>query len=202
MSKVPPIFSVDMSRSVDFRTEVLTLDGYQNLFTPSKKYNNFGLQAIIEDELYDAIQAKVTELEPVAIARAKKGKKAVFVAPDIREVAAGQYLLKFSWKEARKPVIVDSSGEVITKTIPVYAGSRVKLAFNLVPYCNPQGVAGISFRLVAVQIVSVSTDGTPSLTGSEAASLFGAEEGGFTLYCSSDSDEEGLDEEEEDEDPF
>jgi hypothetical protein len=99
--------------------------------------------------------------------------------------------------------IFDAAGNKIEgqarAKLKLWAGSQIKLSVQLVPFCAPGlGIAGISLRLAACQVIS--------LAGSSATADtfgFGAEEGGYTADDSDAgfSDETGGSESSEEEDP-
>ena len=93
-----------------------------------------------------------------AESKLKNPKRSTLKPEPWEEVAEGKYKIKFTWKEETKPVIVDTEGTPVTdENIPVYSGSKVKLAFYQKPYVLKDGVTyGTSLKLVGVQIVSVS----------------------------------------------
>ena len=65
--------------------------------------------------------------------------------------------------------------------IPMYSGSRVKLAFYQKPYILRDGVTyGTSLKLVGVQLVSLSASAgvdTGDMNADDVAALFGKTEG-------------------------
>jgi len=106
-----------------------------------------------------------------------KGKQ-IKVGPKPYASENGKTLFKIKMKgkigdvEVR-PVVVDSSGQPITDTI-VYGGSKVKVSADVVPYYVATTGAGISLRLVGVQILELQTKPLPSM-----ASLGFKEEKGY-----------------------
>jgi len=75
------------------------------------------------------------------------------------------------WK--RKPMLFDSKGQEITKDVNVGGGSKIRVAFEVLPFWTPAVGAGISLRMEGVQIIDLKTFAKKS-----AAELgFGAEEG-------------------------
>ena len=61
-----------------------------------------------------------------------------------------------------RPVVIDSSGQPMTDMI-VYGGSKVKVSADLIPYYVATTGAGISLRLVGVQILELQTKPMPSM---------------------------------------
>ena len=61
-----------------------------------------------------------------------------------------------------RPVVIDSSGQPMTDIV-VYGGSKVKVSADLVPYYVATTGAGISLRLVGVQVLELQTKPMPSM---------------------------------------
>lgn len=61
-----------------------------------------------------------------------------------------------------RPVVIDSSGQPMTDML-VYGGSKVKVSADLIPYYVATTGAGISLRLVGVQILELQTKPMPSM---------------------------------------
>lgn len=94
----------------------------------------------------------------------------------------GKYKVKFSWNDSTKPGIVDTEGTAITdESIPLYSGSKVKLAFYQKPYVLKDGVTyGTSLKLVGVQIVSLASAAgvdVGDMDDTDVAALFGTTKG-------------------------
>ena len=97
-------------------------------------------------------------------------------------VVEGQYKIKFSWSEDKRPPVVDTEGVPVTDVkTPLYAGSTVKLGFYQKPYILRDGVTyGSSLKLVGVQVVSLKSEAgvdTGDLDANEVAELFGKSSG-------------------------
>lgn len=135
--------------------EAVTLDGFQAIMKPGE--HGYVAQAIINDE---AMQGRVEEdaehkIEWVST-KAKNPKRTSRNKLPWKAVEEG-FLYKFSWKpEDEQPVVYDSEGTTITdKSLPLYEGSQVKLAFRLKPYCLPGDTLGVKLILEALQVISV-----------------------------------------------
>ena len=77
---------------------------------------------------------------------------------------------------------MDTEGTAITDTsLPLYSGSKVKLAFIQKPYCLPAGDIGTSLKLKAIQVVSLNTGAgvqdSGDMDAEEATELFGTTRG-------------------------
>ena len=162
--------------------EPVTLDGYQAILKPSEYGHT--LTALLPKEIVDALEdERVGGLE-WAKSKAKNPRRVTIKPEPWEEVSEGMYQCKFRWKEGDKvvPVIVDTEGTAITDSnLPLYSGSKVKLAFIQKPYCLPAGDIGTSLKLKAIQVVSLNTGAGVSDSGDmdaeEAAELFGTSRG-------------------------
>lgn len=145
-----------MARTIFKTEEPVILEGYQAVLKPSKF--GFSLMAIVDQDMADQLDSDRPGSLKWAESKLKNPKRSVLKPEPWEEVAEGKYKIKFSWKEETKPVIVDTEGTPVTdENIPVYSGSKVKLAFYQKPYVLRDGVTyGTSLKLVGVQIVSVS----------------------------------------------
>ena len=169
-----------MARTIFKTEEPVVLEGYQAVMKPSKF--GFSLSAIIGDDMVDQLETDRPGSLAWAESKLKNPKRSTLKPEPWEEVAEGKYKIKFSWKDETKPVIVDTEGTVLTdETIPVYSGSKVKLAFYQKPYILKDGVTyGTSLKLVGVQIVSVSSEaGTDvgDMDSIDVAELFGSTKG-------------------------
>ena len=169
-----------MARTI-FKTEdPVVLEGFQAVL----KSNKFGysLTAIVDQDMVDQLETDRPGSLAWAESKLKNPKRSTLKPEPWEEVAEGKYKVKFSWKDETKPVIVDTEGTpVIDENVPVYSGSKVKLAFYQKPYVLKDGVTyGTSLKLVGVQIVSVSSEaGTDvgDMDDTDVANLFGKTKG-------------------------
>ena len=169
-----------MARTIFKTEEPVILEGYQAVMKPSKF--GFSLSAIIGNDMVDQLETDRPTSLAWAESKLKNPKRSTLKPEPWEEVAEGKYKIKFSWKDESKPVIVDTEGTVLTdENIPVYSGSKVKLAFYQKPYILKDGVTyGTSLKLVGVQVVSVSSEaGTDvgDMEDTDVAELFGKTKG-------------------------
>ena len=145
-----------MARTIFKTEEPVILEGYQAVLKPGKF--GFSLMAIVDQDMTDQLDSDRPGSLKWAESKLKNPKRSVLKPEPWEEVAEGKYKIKFKWNEETKPVIVDTEGTPVTdENIPVYSGSKVKLAFYQKPYVLRDGVTyGTSLKLVGVQIVSVS----------------------------------------------
>ena len=169
-----------MARTIFKTEEPVILEGYQAVLKPSKF--GYSLNAIVGQDMVDQLETDRPGSLAWAESKLKNPKRSTLKPEPWEEVAEGKYKVKFSWKDETKPVIVDTEGTVVTdENVPVYSGSKVKLAFYQKPYVLKDGVTyGTSLKLVGVQIVSVSAEaGTDvgDMEDADVADLFGKTKG-------------------------
>ena len=165
-----------MARNILKTAEPVTLDGYQAVMKPSKF--GYSLSAIVDQDMVDSLEEDRAESIKWAESKLKNPKRSVCKPEPWEEVSEGKYKVKFSWNEEMKPPVVDTEGTHITDdTVPIYGGSKVKLAFYQKPYILKDGITyGTSLKLVGVQLVSLSSEAgvdTGDMSVSDVASLFG-----------------------------
>lgn len=146
-----------MTRNTLVTPEPVVLEGYQAIMTPSKF--GYSLGAIIGQDIVDQLEDDRTESLKWAESKLKNPKRSVLKPEPWEEVTAGHYKVKFSWNEETKPPVVDTDGTVITDArLPIFSGSKVKLAFYQKPYILKDGVTyGTSLKLKGIQVISLSS---------------------------------------------
>ena len=119
----------------------------------------YSLSAIVNQDLVDSLETDREETLKWAVSKLKNPKRSTLKPEPWEEVAEDQYKIKFSWNDETKPPIVDTEGTQITDVnLPIYSGSKVKLAFYQKPYILKDGVTyGTSLKLLGIQLVSIST---------------------------------------------
>ncbi len=160
----------------------VTLEGYQAILKPSEY--GFTLTALLPKDLVDALEdEREGGLEWLVTSQRTLVELSSTQSPGKRSVGVC-IKPKFRWKEGDKliPVVVDTEGTAITDTnLPLYSGSKVKLAFVQKPYSLPAGNIGTSLKLKAIQVVSLNTGAGVQDSGdmdAEAATeLFGTTRG-------------------------
>ena len=169
-----------MPRLIHKTAQPVVLEGYQAVLKPSKF--GYSLAALVDQSMVDALEDDRVESIKWAESKLKNPKRSTLKPEPWEEVTEGQYKVKFSWNEEAKPPVVDTEGTVIADdNTPMYAGSRVKLAFYQKPYILRDGVTyGTSLKLVGVQLVSLNTAAgvdTGDMSPENVAALFGKTEG-------------------------
>jgi hypothetical protein len=169
-----------MARNIHITPEPVTLNGYQAVLKPSKF--GYSLKAIVGSELIDQLETERDDCLKWAESKLKNPKRATLKPTPWEEVAEGEYIIKFSWAEDKRPPVVDTEGTPITNMdTPVYEGSKVKLGFIQKPYILRDGVTyGTSLKLSGVQVISVQTGAgvdTGDLDEDGVAELFGKTSG-------------------------
>ena len=169
-----------MARNIHITPEPVTLNGYQAVLKPSKF--GYSLKALVGSELIDQLETERDDCLKWAESKLKNPKRATLKPTPWEEVAEGEYIIKFSWAEDKRPPVVDTEGTPITNIdTPVYEGSKVKLGFIQKPYILRDGVTyGTSLKLSGVQVISVQTGAgvdTGDLDEDGVAELFGKTSG-------------------------
>ncbi len=169
-----------MPRTIHKTAQPVVLEGYQAVLKPSKF--GYSLAALVDQSMVDALEDDRVESIKWAESKLKNPKRSTLKPEPWEEVTEGQYKVKFSWNEESRPPVVDTEGTVIDdENTPMYAGSRVKLAFYQKPYILRDGVTyGTSLKLVGVQLVSLNTSAgvdTGDMSAENVAALFGKTEG-------------------------
>ena len=169
-----------MTRNTFVTPEPVVLEGYQAVMTPSKF--GYSLSAIVSQEIVDKLEDDRTESLKWAESKLKNPKRSVLKPEPWEEVNEGQYKVKFSWNEDTRPPVVDTEGTLITdERLPIYSGSKVKLALYQKPYILRDGVTyGTSLKLKGIQIVSLSSSAgvdVGDMSTEDVAELFGTTAG-------------------------
>jgi hypothetical protein len=165
-----------MTRNTFVTPEPVILEGYQAVMAPSKF--GYSLGAIVSQEIVDKLEDDRTESLKWAESKLKNPKRSVLKPEPWEELSEDKYKVKFSWNEDNKPPVVDTEGTVITDSnLPIFSGSKVKLAFFQKPYILRDGVTyGTSLKLKGIQIVSLATSAgvdVGDMSSEDVAALFG-----------------------------
>jgi hypothetical protein len=146
-----------MTRNTFVTEQPVILDGYQAVMKPSKF--GYSLAAIVDQAMIDKLEDDRTESLKWAESKLKNPKRSSLKPEPWEEVNEGQYRIKFSWNEESRPPVVDTDGVLITDSnLPLYNGSKVKLALFQKPYILRDGVTyGTSLKLKGIQVVSLSS---------------------------------------------
>lgn len=174
---------------------------WPKLTVPDPTYKKFsiGLRFPVDEGMAFLEQFKGMDAENLAEAQEKvKGKKDPKTLKPIEVVHQGlpykleadkttgeptgfmtiQFSTKESWTDKNKVVhptklvLKDSKANDLPASVQVGGGSKVKVAFVPSPYyIDGTRAAGVTFRLIGVQVIELNTGGYDN--------LFGEEEGGF-----------------------
>ncbi len=168
-----------MSRNILQTEQPVLLDGYQAVLKPSKY--GYSLSCIVYKDLIENLETDRTDVLKWAESKLKNPKRSVLRPEPWEEVAKDSYKIKFSWEPAKKPPVVDCEGQVVSEDTPLFAGSRVKVAFYQKPYILKDGVTyGTRLVCVGVQVVSINSEAgvdTGDMSVEDVAALFGTTEG-------------------------
>ena len=169
-----------MSKSPFVTADPVMLDGFQAVLAPGKF--GYSLTAVVDVDMVQQLEEDRTDVLKWCESKLKNPKRSTLKPTPWEELDNGRFKVKFSWKEDKRPPVVDSEGTPITdEATPLYSGSRVKLAFYQKPYILKDGVTyGTSLKLVGVQVVELggsTAGGEAELSESAVADLFGNTEG-------------------------
>ena len=167
-------------RNIHTTLEPVTLEGYQAVMKPSQY--GYSLRALVGKDMIDKLEDERLECLKWAESKLKNPRRSSLKPEPWEEVSDGQYIIKFSWNEEKRPPVVDTEGTLVTDpTTPLYSGSTVKLGFIQKPYLLRDGVSyGTSLKLSGVQIISINAKAgvdTGDLDETAAAELFGKTSG-------------------------
>lgn len=169
-----------MTRNTFVTEQPVVLEGFQAVMTPSKF--GYSLSAIVSQDMVDKLEDDRTDSLKWCESKLKNPKRSTLKPEPWEEVNEGQYKVKFSWNEDTRPPVVDTEGTLITDNrTPIYAGSKVKLAFYQKPYILRDGVTyGSSLKLKGIQVISLSSSAgldVGDMSNEDVASLFGTTSG-------------------------
>jgi hypothetical protein len=169
-----------MAPTIHVTQQPVVLEGYQAVMKPSQF--GYSLAAILDTTLVERLEQDRAENLKWAESKLKNPKRSVLKPEPWEEVATDQYKVKFSWKPENRPPVVDSEGTPITdESVPIYSGSKVKLAFRQKPYILKDGITyGTSLKLVGIQVIALSNSAgvdSGDLGQDEVAALFGQTSG-------------------------
>jgi len=145
-----------------------------------------------ETKEFIATLKKVADEAYSATCESKGGKKLKRSDIPIKETEDGKVRIKFklkakagneekSWEQ--KPALFDSAGHAINTPPNIGSGSRIKVAFEVVPFFTAMVGAGVSLRMKAVQILELR-EYTPG--GNFDAYGFKADPKGFVAQTESE----------------
>ena len=95
-----------MPRTIHKTEEPVTLEGYQAVMKPSKF--GYSLSAVVDSTVADTLDEERSAFQPWWDSKLKNPKRSVQKPEPWEEVAEGQFKIKFSWNEERRPPIVDT----------------------------------------------------------------------------------------------
>jgi hypothetical protein len=169
-----------MTRNTFVTPEPVVLEGYQAVMTPSKF--GYSLGALVDESMVESLEEDRTESLKWAESKLKNPKRSVLKPEPWEEVSKGKYKVKFSWNEDARPPVVDTDGTLITdERLPLFSGSKVKLALFQKPYILRDGVTyGTSLKLKGIQVVSLSSSAgvdVGDMSTEDVVDLFGTTAG-------------------------
>tara|TARA_B100001559_G_scaffold243130_1_gene206169 strand:+ start:3732 stop:4310 length:579 start_codon:yes stop_codon:yes gene_type:complete len=171
-----------MSRNTFVTEQPVTLDGYQAVLKPGKY--GYQLMTVVDQEMVDQLEDDRVNGINWCLSKLKNPKRGV-CKPEPwveQEEAPGIYKVKFSWNDETKPLVVDSENTPVTDTnVPIFNGSKVKLAFFQKPYILADKVTyGTTLKLKAIQIIALESKAgvdAGDLTPEDVVDMFGKTKG-------------------------
>jgi len=161
--------------------EPVVLEGYQSILKLSQ-YGKYTLAALFPDDIVAKLEVGRKEELAYQKSRLKKPRRCTIKPEPWMEVSKGQIQAKFSWKEGCEPPIMDTDCNPITDAeLPLYSGSKVKLAFTQTGYTLKDGeTIGTRLVLQGIQVIELSTGSgidVGDLEPNQIADLFGKTDG-------------------------
>ena len=157
------------------------LEGYQSVMKLSQ-YGKYNLAALLPDDVVEKLEAGREDELKYQKSRLKNPKRCTIKPEPWMEVSNGKTQAKFAWKEGKEPPIVDTEGTLITdENLPLYSGSKVKLAFVQTGYTLKDGeTIGTRLVLQGIQVVALSSGAgvdVGDMDADEVSGLFGTTKG-------------------------
>jgi hypothetical protein len=145
---------------------------YPRLTTPDTKFDKDGVYSVdleldtSDSEVSDFLVSlkKTADEMYKATCESKGGKKLKRADLPIKDGEGDMVRIKFKLKAkagneekswVQKPVLFDAQGTAIQNAPNVGSGSKVKVAFEVVPFFTAMVGAGVSLRMKAVQILDL-----------------------------------------------
>ena len=156
---------------------------WAKLWTPDTKFNvdgEYGTKLVMDNSDATEIMAMLA-IDSAVEETGKPRDKIRVTDPYDVNAETGDVTIKLKLKAKvttmkgetfeQKPIVVDAKRQPITKEIPLWNGSLVRIGFQIIPYYTALAGAGLSLRMRSVQVIE-------ALAGSnEATSMFDDEEG-------------------------
>lgn len=140
------------------KDKTFQLEGFQSAFKPGK-FGTCKIDVIVDQETIDALESERESLIEWKISKqAEPSKWCVARNTKWSDVSKDKYKISFSYKPEDRPPFVDSQGTLITEEIPLYSGSKVKIAFDHYPYPdNVRKEVNTTCKLTKLQVISCSS---------------------------------------------
>lgn len=160
-----------MPKHVRVTTPVGTAS-YPWLKEPDTKFNKDGIYScnvFIEKDKATELIKKIDDVYDanVETVKTETGKAKVKPADKPYVIEGDKVLFKIKTKAkigdaVIRPAVVDTKGAVVNN-VDIYGGSEVKVATDLVPYYVATTGAGVTLRLIGVQIIKLQEKPMPSM---------------------------------------
>ena len=182
--------------------EPVLLEGFQSILKLSQ-YGKYNLAALLPDDVVEKLEAGREDELKYQKSRLKNPKRCTIKPEPWMEVSNGKTQAKFAWKEGKEPPIVDTEGTLITdENLPLYSGSKVKLAFTQTGYTLKDGeTIGTRLVLQGIQVVALSGGAgidVGDMDADDLTNLFGTTKGYKAAEPNVETDAEKEEEEQPD----
>ena len=138
----------------------------------------YSLSAIVDQELVDILERERPSSLEWAVSKLKNPRRQVLKPEPWEEVAEGQYKIKFSWNDERKPAVVDTEGTAITdEDLPLTVVHKLSSLSTSKVTLKDGVTLGTTLKLQAVQVVALNTSAGVDTGSVDAKALFGTTEG-------------------------
>ena len=140
------------------KDKTFTLEGFQSPFKPGQ-YGTCGIVVVVDKETVDKLEEERDRLIEYKISKQKDPAQWVPArATKWVNVSKDRYKMNLTWKPNERPPFVDTEGTLITDEIPLYSGSRVKIAFDHYAYPdNVNKAINTTCKLTKLQVISCSS---------------------------------------------
>ena len=101
-----------MTREIHLTKEPITLEGFQAILKPSQY--GYCLSTIFDPGMIEKLEKEREEGLKWAESKLKNKKRGVLKPEPWEEVDENKFMVKFKWKEEKKPIIVDTEGTPVT----------------------------------------------------------------------------------------
>ena len=163
------------------KTDPVLLEGFQAILKPGE-YGYIMSIAVEDAALIEKLEEERADELKYQESKLKNPRRKTVNPEPWEQVADGKFILKFRWDDKKKPGIVDTEGTpIIDENIPLYSGSKVRVAFVHGGYTLPSGTTiGTKLYCQGIQVISLKSGAgvdIGDLDEKDVAELFGSTKG-------------------------